>query len=212
MDMSVLFNVSYGLYAVCTNEGEKPIGCIINTCSQITSQNPIFSVCLNKNNYTHDAILKSKRFSVSILSENTDAKTIADLGFFSSRDKDKFENVEYKWEQGLPIVTNNTCGCMIFEVIDTKDMETHTVIFGRLQDTIKLSDNPAMTYDYYHKVVKGKAPKNAPTYQEEEKTQESSVKYVCSICGYEHNGDINNEPDDFKCPICGVDKSNFKLK
>ncbi|MCL2434924.1 MAG: rubredoxin [Lentimicrobiaceae bacterium] len=46
--------------------------------------------------------------------------------------------------------------------------------------------------------------------------------YVCDVCGYEYNpveGDPDNGvapgtlfeaiPDDWTCPICGVDKSNF---
>ena len=48
------------------------------------------------------------------------------------------------------------------------------------------------------------------------------MKYVCNICGWEYDeavGDPTNgiEPgtkfedisEDFACPICGVDKSNF---
>lgn len=34
--------------------------------------------------------------------------------------------------------------------------------------------------------------------------------YVCSVCGFEYEGDLNNEPDDYKCPICGCAKSIFK--
>ncbi len=48
------------------------------------------------------------------------------------------------------------------------------------------------------------------------------MKYVCDVCGWEYDealGDIDNGieagtkfedlPDDFVCPLCGVDKSNF---
>ena len=34
-------------------------------------------------------------------------------------------------------------------------------------------------------------------------------KFVCPVCGYVHEGDINNEAEDYKCPICGVPKSMF---
>ena len=34
--------------------------------------------------------------------------------------------------------------------------------------------------------------------------------YICPVCGYEHEGDINEEPDDYVCPICGQPKSVFK--
>ena len=33
-------------------------------------------------------------------------------------------------------------------------------------------------------------------------------KYVCPVCGYVHEGDM---PEDFKCPLCGVHGSKFKL-
>lgn len=36
--------------------------------------------------------------------------------------------------------------------------------------------------------------------------------YVCPICGYEYVGDINAEPDDWTCPLCGQPKSVFKEK
>ncbi len=32
-------------------------------------------------------------------------------------------------------------------------------------------------------------------------------KYVCEVCGHEHEGDL---PADFVCPVCGVDASHFK--
>ena len=48
------------------------------------------------------------------------------------------------------------------------------------------------------------------------------VVYVCELCGYEYNpktGDPDNGiepgtkfedlPEDFVCPLCGVDKTNF---
>lgn len=48
------------------------------------------------------------------------------------------------------------------------------------------------------------------------------MKYICEICGYvydEEKGDADNGiaaetkwqnlPDDWVCPLCGADKSNF---
>ncbi|MBQ7198341.1 MAG: rubrerythrin [Selenomonadaceae bacterium] len=36
--------------------------------------------------------------------------------------------------------------------------------------------------------------------------------YVCPLCGYEHIGDLNEEPDDWVCPLCGQPKSVFVEK
>lgn len=33
---------------------------------------------------------------------------------------------------------------------------------------------------------------------------------VCNVCGYEYNTETEGEmPEDYTCPICGVDKDNF---
>ena len=47
-----------------------------------------------------------------------------------------------------------------------------------------------------------------------EKVEETSDKknYVCPVCGYEYEGEINEEPDDWTCPLCNQPKSVFKLK
>ncbi len=34
-------------------------------------------------------------------------------------------------------------------------------------------------------------------------------QYVCSVCGYVHNGDV---PEDFQCPICKAGKDAFRPK
>ncbi len=34
--------------------------------------------------------------------------------------------------------------------------------------------------------------------------------YACSICGFEYEGELENEPADYKCPICGCGKGAFK--
>ncbi len=36
--------------------------------------------------------------------------------------------------------------------------------------------------------------------------------YVCPVCGYEYVGDIDSEPDNWTCPLCGQPKSVFKEK
>ena len=53
MDLSVLWKISYGMYAVSVMDGQRPTGCIVNTVSQITSNEPVMiAVSVNKNNYT----------------------------------------------------------------------------------------------------------------------------------------------------------------
>lgn len=207
MDESVLWQISYGMYAVSTLDGERPVGCVVNTVTQITAENPVFALSMNKDNFTHDCIRKTGAFSVSVLSEQTPALAIGVLGFQSAREQNKFDKLEWESRDGLPIVREHSSSYLTFDVLSFVEAETHSIILARLRDAQKLESLPPMTYEYYHKVVKGKAPKNAPTYQ-----AQKSAKYVCDTCGYVYDGDIKNMPDDFQCPICGMDKSHFLKK
>lgn len=214
MDKTVFNDISYGMYVVTTNHNNKNVGCFINTLTQITSDNPIISISLNKDNYTNKAIMSAKRFAVSILSIDTNKDVISKFGYFSSKDIDKFDGINYETVNNLPVVIDNICSYIICEVINVIDAETHDIFLARVIETKKISDKEPMTYKYYHEVLKGKAPKKAPTYIEEEK-KSASIKYRCIICGHiydEENEGIKFEdlPDDWKCPICGASKDKFE--
>ena len=58
----------------------------------------------------------------------------------------------------------------------------------------------------HHGVVIGKILEK---YQPEKKAPTGKV-YICPVCGFEHEGDINDEPEDYVCPLCGQPKSVFK--
>ena len=90
---------------------------------------------------------------------------------------------------------------------------THTVFLGHVLDGDVLLPVPPMTYAYYHQVIKGRSPKNAPTYiPEEDKTDTAAKKmFKCSVCGYVYDGEIPFEelPEDYQCPICKARKALF---
>ena len=215
MDITVLFKLTYGLYVVGTYDDGRPVGCVINTCFQVTSQNPILAISLNKNNYSLEAIKKNKRFSLSIIAEETDPSVIGTFGFQSSRNADKYADYGYEEVAGVPVVNGVFAGRLILDALNFVDNETHIVVLARLVDTVKGEGTP-MTYDYYHRVVKGKAPKNAPTYVAEEKPEEKveakpatgKTKYKCTVCGFvvELDGEM---PDDYRCPLCKAPKDKF---
>lgn len=211
MDTTVLYQLTYGLYIVGAFKDGRAVGCVINTCFQVTSQNPLMVISLNKNNYTLEAIREFKRFSLSILAEDSNAAQIGTFGFRSSRDTDKYAGYGFDVLAGTPCVKGKFAGRLVLEAEQFIDCETHVLVVARLIDTEAGSGIP-MTYAYYHKVIKGKAPKNAPTYQEESAPTEMVQgvrRYECNVCGYiaEVEGEL---PDDYVCPVCGVDRSHFK--
>lgn len=43
------------------------------------------------------------------------------------------------------------------------------------------------------------------------------MKYVCEVCGYVYDEEVEGTKfsdlaDDFACPLCGVDKEQFKVE
>ena len=167
MNPSVFYNMSYGVYVVSTMDGERPTGCVANSIMQITSAPATVALSMNHDNYTHGCIEKSGKFAVSILSVNADPTVIGKFGYFSGRDTDKFENISYELKDGLPVL-NDCCGYLTCKVINRVETSTHTIFIGEVVEGDNAKDEIAMTYSYYHKVIKGKSPKNAPTYIAEE--------------------------------------------
>lgn len=203
MDRNVLRNLSYGMYIIGAKD-DRNVGCVVNTVVQITSNPTIIAVSINHDNYTNEIIKKTKKFSISILDEEVNPEIIGTFGYKSSRDIDKFENFDYELEDNIPIL-KDTCGNMICKVINSIETNTHTIFLAEVTNMINHQKKTPMTYKYYHDVLKGKSPKNAPTYESNE-TKKSVWK--CSVCGYEV--ELDELPEDFKCPICGEPITAFK--
>ncbi len=211
MNKNVFRNFSYGVYVVSTLDGERPTGCVANSIMQITSSPATVAVSMNHDNFTNSCIETSGKFSVSILSESSAPELIGHFGFQSGKNINKFDTIDYDTIDGLPVL-KDACGYITCKIIDKMETTTHTVFLGEVIEGDVLSNEPAMTYAYYHNVVKGKSPKNAPTYIEEDPKEETDTKWVCGICGYIYEGEIPFEelPESFVCPICKQPKSVFK--
>lgn len=204
-------NLSYGVYIISTLDGERPTGCVANSVMQITSSPATIAVSMNHDNYTNSCIEMSGKFAVSILTEESDAGLIGTFGFQSGKDTDKFVDVEFAEKEGLPIVTDS-CGYIVCKVINKMETSTHTVFLGEVVAADVLKNENPMTYSYYHKVVKGKSPKNAPTYIPEENIENDKTgKWVCGVCGYVYEGKTPFEElsEDFVCPLCKQPKTKF---
>ena len=223
MNSSALHKLSYGVYIVSLWDEDRPTGCVANSAMQITSSPATIAVSINHNNYTNKCAAKSGRLALNILSEKTNPAIIGTFGFQSGKDVNKFESVDFEEINGLPII-KEACAYLTCKVIDKMETATHTVFLCEVDDADVLNGNEPMTYAYYHRVVKGKAPKNAPTYIPEEDSKESKEeeilikredgKWVCPICGYVYDGDVPFEelPDSWTCPICLQLKSEFVKK
>ena len=204
MKLDVLKNMSYGMYIVGA-KGKKKVGCVANSVVQITNDPITLIVSLNKKNQTTKTILKTKKFSVSILGEETNPEVIGTFGYHTSSEIDKYENIDYQELDGLPVLTNS-CGYITCEVINILETTTHLVLLGKVLTMDGYRNTKPMTYRFYQEQLKGKSPKNAPTYMEETNTKKTVWK--CKVCGYEV--EMDELPEDYCCPICGQPITAFE--
>ena len=163
MNKNVFHKLSYGVYVVSAWDNGRPTGCTANSAMQITSSPATIAVSINHDNYTNKCIKETGRFAVSILAQDSLPSIIGTFGFQSGKATDHFSQVEYRVADLMPVVADS-CGYIACEVIDSMETATHTVFLGEVKGAEAFGDREAMTYSYYHKVIKGKSPKNAPTY------------------------------------------------
>lgn len=143
-------------------------------------------------------------------------------------------------ESGIPYVKQAATAYFAVNVDQTVDVGTHVMLIGKVTEAKVLDQCEPMTYSYYHTALRGKTPPKAasynagnagaatsistsasqPTSQTTEQAEAStqvetpadpgSKKYAwrCTVCG--HIEYVDELPDDFVCPICGVGKELFE--
>ncbi len=197
IDTKSVFKIPFGLFVLTAKDGDKDTGCIINTAMLVTNEPQRISVAVNKKNFTHDMILKTGAFNVSVLTEKTPFTVFQQFGFQSGRDADKFAGWEdaARSENGIMYIPGTANALLSAKVVQTVDFATHTLFIGEVTEAKTLSDVPSATYDYYQTNIKPKpeAPKKKG--------------WVCKICGYVYEGDPL--PADFICPLCKHPASDF---
>jgi flavin reductase (DIM6/NTAB) family NADH-FMN oxidoreductase RutF/rubredoxin len=233
-DFHAFYKLSYGLYLICSEFEGKKTGYAGNTGFQVTAEPSTIAISCNKNNFSCGIIEKRNAFSLSVLKRDLDVALVGRFGFKSGKDFNKFDDLQYETgELDLPVITESCVAAFECKVISKVDVGSHILFIGEVINGRVLSDEPPLTYDYYHTHYKMLSPKNAPTYIDpalldtpkvEEKPVETNgmQEYICSICGYVYDPEegepsmgippgtaFDDLPDDFECPICKATKEYF---
>ncbi len=193
-----MFKLSYGLFVLTANDAGKDNGCIINTCIQTTENPTTVVIAVNKDGLTHDMVVKTKKFNLSIIDESAPMALFEHFGFQSGKNVNKFKNSVWgarKSENGVYYLSENVNAYISGYVTDMIDMGTHTLFVATVVKAEKLADTASATYDYYFKNIK---PAPAP----------QAKGWICKICGYIYEGE--ELPADYICPLCKHPASDFE--
>ena len=200
MDSKALYNISYGLFVIGTKSGEKINACITNTCMQVASDPPRFSISLLNQNYTCELIKESGFFCLSVLDKSAKFEIFKHFGYQSGRSVNKFADFKYETDKnGCPYILSSTCSIFTCKVVSKTDLGTHTLFVAEIEDAKVTSSTEPMTYAYYQSSVKPKVKIEATR---------KIIGWRCKICGYEY---MQSElPSDYVCPMCGHPAEDFE--
>ena len=203
MDKKALYKLSYGLFVLTAKEGNKDNGCIINTAIQAASTPNQISICVNKEDFTHDMIVRTGLFTVSVIHKYAEFELFKHFGYQSGRDVDKFADFKdcERSVNGLYHIVKGTNAFVDAKVSKMLDLGSHTLFVGEITDMAVISDIPSVTYDYYMSHIK-------PKPEAVGKTTDGQTIWRCTICGYEYVGE--ELPEDFVCPLCKHPASDFE--
>lgn len=197
--MKALYNISYGLYVITSNDGKRDNGMIGNTVVQITNKPAKVVVGINKANYSHDVIRETGIMNVNCLAMDAPFSVFEKFGFQSGRDTDKFAGeTPARSENGLVVLSEYVNAVLSLKVESYIDMDSHGMFICTVTEEKVLSDKETMTYTYYQNNVKPK-PNAEPTRKK---------GFVCKICGWVYEGETL--PPDLICPICKHPAEDFE--
>ena len=195
-DLSALFNLGYGLYVVTSNDGKRDNGLIVNTVTQVTNSPNRIAVAICKENYSHHVIKQTGKMNINCLTVDAPFKVFEAFGFRSGRNVDKFENCQpLRSDNGLVFLPRYINSFMSLNVESYVDLDTHGLFICSISEARVVSDRESMTYAYYHENVKPKPE------------TKGKVGYVCKICGYIHEGEID---ESIVCPLCKHGYADFE--
>ncbi len=212
--------IIYGMFVITTESKGKINGQAANTVFQLTSEPKQIAVCLNKNNYTTELVLESKKLIVNVIGQDA-FQLIANFGFSCGRDRNKFEEVKYKEIKGMPALLDDALSGMICKVENMMDVGSHWLMVCSVEDAFvnnNKKDILPLSYSDFRLIKSGKKlpEKEVNTEKKEVKKMAGGEKYICTVCGYVHDPavegvEFKDLPDSYTCPLCGAPKSDFEI-
>ena len=208
--------LSYGMYAIGVKGEDGVSACIANTVVQVSNAPDIIAVSINRSSFSHECIVKTGIFTVSVLSEDTSGAVIGALGFNSGRRINKLKNITHRvLAEGVPVVRENICCWFLCLVVGRTEAGAYTVFLAEVVAGSESVKGRPMTYEYYRHVIKGRAPEASPTYPEEKVPADETGdgNWICPVCGYVFNDPVvpfEELPEDWICPVCGAPKNVFR--
>lgn len=211
MNPDALYKLTHGMYVLGAMDGKRPVGSLVDAVMQAASSPWAIAISCGNNSYTKSCIEKTGEFSLSVLSKEVNPFVVANFGFQSSRNVDKWAKAEYYMKNNLPYL-RDSLAVFRFKVLQAFPLISNTVFVAEVTEAEINQKGIPLTYSDYRSYFKQKVLDSFQLMQQSKGANMTDTKkWVCTVCGYVYDGDIpfENLPDDYVCPVCGVGKELF---
>lgn len=218
MDLDALYKLTHGLYVLGAKDGARNVGSIVDAVMQVANKPVAIAVSCTNTSFTKECIEKTGEFSLSVLCKKINPFIIANFGYQTSRKVNKWDNVDYYEEGGLPFLKDNLAVFRCKALYSYK-LESNTLFVAEVVSAASSRNDEPLTYLDYRSYFKEKVMESFQQYVNEKKGKimadnNEGKKWVCTVCGYVYDGEVPFEdlPEDWLCPLCGVGKELFELQ
>lgn len=144
--LDALTNLSHGVYVLGTRRGREMTAMTVAWVAQVCELPPCVAVAMRDDRYTHDVVLESATFSLSILRDDQ-VDVATHFGETSGEYHDKLHGVPYgQSPNGSPVLLD----CMAYldcKVLDTARAGDHTVFIGEVMAGESYGQSYPLLYD-----------------------------------------------------------------
>ncbi len=218
MNMDALYKLTHGIYILGSRDGDRPVGSVVDAVMQVANKPWILALSCTNGSYTKQCIEAQQEFSLSVLGKTVEPWVIANFGFRSSRTVDKWKDVKHFIQGGLPYLEDNIA-TMHCRVVQSITYDSNTLFLAEVVGCVDTKSGEPLTYYDYRSYFKTDVINSFNKFKSAEKEEKMSEEvkneegkhWVCTVCGYIYDEETPFEelPDDWVCPLCGVDKSYF---
>jgi flavin reductase (DIM6/NTAB) family NADH-FMN oxidoreductase RutF len=144
--LGALANLSHGVYVLGTRRGREMTAMTAAWVAQVSERPPCVSVSVRDDRYTHDVLLESAAFSLSILREDQ-VDVAAHFAVTSGEYHDKLHGIPYgQSPNGSPVLLD----CLAYldcKVLDAARAGEHTVFIGEVTAGGSYGPSHPLLYD-----------------------------------------------------------------
>ena len=150
MDQRAFSKLTYGLYVAGVKDpAGRFCGSLVDAVAQVAmGSRPYVALGSMNKNYTTEVLLQTGLFTLSVLPADAEPFVLADFGFQTGRNIDKWANVAFEVYHDLPVLKSSVAR-LLCRVDSMRVFETHHLFISEIIEADHIGGEPLIYADYF---------------------------------------------------------------